>query len=120
MALTIIESPTAMGLSFWNPAVTTLANGDYVVVSEPFDATNSSEVIVAQIFDPSGNLVGTATFSGAPFADRIIQGTGIIAAGALSGGGFVVAWDGDQFPNQNIGTIGFSADGQLASPWRAL
>src|SRR5581483_2651941 len=82
--------------------------------------SRGSEDIVAQIFDPSGNVVGIATFSGAASGDRIISGTGTNAAGALSGGGFVLAWDGDHFPDQNIGTIGFSATGQVTSSWASL
>src|ERR1700730_1048994 len=110
MSLTIIESPTTIGLSDTDQAVTTLADGDYVIFSQPFDSATASEVIVAHIFDPSGNAVGTATFFEPAFGSWIALGTVLSAVGALSGGGFVLAWDGDQFPSFNIGTIGFSAD----------
>ncbi|HYJ83924.1 MAG TPA: calcium-binding protein, partial [Allosphingosinicella sp.] len=69
----------------FHPAVAALPNGGFVVTWTHSDGGR----IMAQIFDPAGNKVGTdfAVAAGAPtyFPDNV-------AVAALASGGFVVSW----------------------------
>ena len=108
MSLTVIQSPTAISESSVPAAVTTLANGNYVVTYTPFvNDILIQEEIVALEFDPTGQAVASVTLTQTHGFDDTIE----VAVGGLAGGGFALAWDAQSFPLDLIGTQVFAADG---------
>ena len=77
-----------------DPAVTTLANGNVVVVWSSFNeySTNSMRDVYAQVLSPVGEKIGSQ-FRVNQFTDYN-QRTPVVAA--LGDGGFVVAWVSEQ------------------------
>ena len=113
MSLTVIQSPTAISESFVPAAVTTLANGNYVVTYTPFvnDILIQAEIVALE-FDPTGQVVASVTLTQTHGFDDTTE----VAVGGLAGGGFALAWDAQSFPPLDlIGTQVFAADGTATS-----
>jgi VCBS repeat-containing protein len=116
MPLNVIEAATKIDTSDnFSPVITTLANGDYVIAYTHFtDSTDSDgtplfDFLLAPVFSPTGELVGTATVTQPIFVPASFS------VGGLAGGGFALAWDGNDFfatRGSGIGTQVFDAAGQ--------
>lgn len=93
--------------------MTTLANGNYVIVSEDQVSPNGDRGVFMRILDSAGgnvlaqtNIAGT---SGNAFAEDDARVT------ALTGGGFVVSWTVDDGVNSDVVFQVFSAAGAAVS-----
>src|SRR6516162_9420639 len=106
MSLSVTELAKSVDTSdgFSSPVIGTLANGDYVIAyAHNTGIAPTDDLLFAQIFDAEGESVAAGTFSDNGFTPDSL------AVGALSGGGFALAWDRDSFPNSDIGTAASSA-----------
>lgn len=101
-----------------NPDVTTLRNGNVVVVWDSFTLDHDVQYGAAQIYRPNGTRIGTET---------ILTDLGRIAnhprIEALPGGGFAMAWEssvGSVLNRTVIHTAVFNDNGQRISPIREV
>ena len=93
------------------PSVAALADGGYVAVWSSFAQDGDVAGLVAQLFGASGLASGpefivNATTTGSQDSSSLAP---------LSGGGFVVAWNGDDTDQEGIFVRVFNGDGSAAS-----
>ena len=98
-----------------NPAVTVLTNGHYVIASQTkaSDGTTLQDVIGFRIVDSAGVNVQAVTKIASTDSDNEFDGNPSITA--LTGGGFVIAWENTDANDTDIKFQIFTAGGSLVS-----
>src|SRR6266576_2875785 len=111
MPITQLSAPTTVVGDGSAPTLAMLSNGNYVIASGGFDSGFS--VIVTEVFDPLGNLIGTGE---TPLLDDGSANTPQVVG--LPGGGYAVAWNNQL--RGDVPTAIFDAQGHLVSAGEAM